>query len=66
MHSHHAAVKRVVDLIDDIPVHIDEVPFDLVVEACIGMKHIDLLSDLIRRYRQQGGFVNWTTPTYRL
>merc|ERR1719145_466168 len=62
--SHPADVKRVISLIDEVEGTIDEVLFSSVIEACIRIKQLDLLSDLMRRYRQKGGFVNLTAPTY--
>ena len=41
--------QRAVDLDDEIPVRLDEVPSSLVIEACIRIKHLDLLSELMRR-----------------
>ena len=64
VHSHHADVKRVVDLIDNKSEHIGDVLFSSVIDMCIRIKHLDLLSDLIRRYRQKSGLVNLTAPTY--
>mmetsp|Transcript_102229 Transcript_102229/g.284765 ORF Transcript_102229/g.284765 Transcript_102229/m.284765 type:complete len:1078 (+) Transcript_102229:112-3345(+) len=64
VHSHPADVKRIITLIDEVEDTIDEVLFSSVIEACIRIKHLDLLSDLMRRYRQKGGFVNLTAPTY--
>jgi len=57
-------VKRVTDLIDEVEEPIDEVLFSSVIEACIRICQLDLLSDLMRRYRQKGSFVNLTAPTY--
>lgn len=57
-------VKRVVDLIDEVEEAIDEVLFSSVIEACIRIGQLDLLSDLMRRYKQKGGFVSLAAPTY--
>merc|ERR1719401_70013 len=57
-------VKRIMDLIDEVEEPIDEVLFSSVIEGCIRIKQLDLLSDLMRRYRQKGAFVNLTAPTY--
>eukprot|EP00403_Amphidinium_massartii_P027535 CAMPEP_0178403856 /NCGR_PEP_ID=MMETSP0689_2-20121128/17584_1 /TAXON_ID=160604 /ORGANISM="Amphidinium massartii, Strain CS-259" /LENGTH=738 /DNA_ID=CAMNT_0020024823 /DNA_START=125 /DNA_END=2341 /DNA_ORIENTATION=- len=62
--SHWRDVKRVMDTIDDVEEPIDEVLFSSVIEACIRIKQLDLLSDLMRRYRAKGGFVHLTAPTY--
>jgi pentatricopeptide repeat protein len=57
-------VKRVTDLIDEVEEAIDEVLFASVIEACIRIGHLDLLSDLMRRYKQKGGLFNLAAPTY--
>merc|ERR1719272_1302273 len=64
VHSISGDVRRITDLIDEIEEPIDEVLFSSVIEACIRIKQLDLLSDLMRRYRQKGGFVNLSAPTY--
>merc|ERR1719352_213471 len=63
-HSISGDVRRVMDLIEELEESIDEVLFSSVIEACIRIKQLELLSDLMRRYRQKGGFVNLTAPTY--
>lgn len=57
-------VKRIMGLIEEVDDPIDEVLFSSVIEACIRIKHLDLLSDMMRRYRGRGGFVNLSAPTY--
>jgi pentatricopeptide repeat protein len=57
-------VERVINLIDQVEGTIDEVLFSSVIEACIRIRQLELLSDLMRRYRQKGGFVNLSAPTY--
>eukprot|EP00928_Gymnodinium_smaydae_P013511 TRINITY_DN14925_c0_g1_i1.p1 TRINITY_DN14925_c0_g1~~TRINITY_DN14925_c0_g1_i1.p1 ORF type:complete len:1086 (-),score=258.09 TRINITY_DN14925_c0_g1_i1:259-3516(-) len=57
-------VRRIVDLIDEVEEPIDEVLFSSVIEACIRIRQLDLLSDLMRRYRRKGGFVSLAAPTY--
>mmetsp|Transcript_60427 Transcript_60427/g.174342 ORF Transcript_60427/g.174342 Transcript_60427/m.174342 type:complete len:1086 (-) Transcript_60427:65-3322(-) len=64
VHSDPEDVRRVVALIEDIEEAIDEVLFSSVIEACIRIKQLDLLSDLMRRYRHKGSFVNLSAPTY--
>jgi len=64
IHSHVGDVRHVCDLIDEVEEPIDEVLFSSVIEACIRIKQLDLLSDLMRRYRKKGSFVNLTAPTY--
>merc|ERR1719379_204407 len=63
-HSDPEDVERVINLIDQVEGTIDEVLFSSVIEACIRIQQLELLSDLMRRYRQRGGFVNLTAPTY--
>jgi pentatricopeptide repeat protein len=63
-HSDPEDVKRVINLIDDVEEAIDEVLFSSVIEACIRIRQLPLLSDLMRRYRHKGAFVNLTAPTY--
>lgn len=64
VHSSSSDVTRVVDLIEEVEDPIDEVLFSSVIEACIRIKQLDLLSDLMRRYRSKKGFINLTAPTY--
>jgi pentatricopeptide repeat protein len=63
-HSAPEDVKHVINLIDDVEEAIDEVLFSSVIEACIRIRQLPLLSDLMRRYRHKGAFVNLTAPTY--
>lgn len=57
-------VKRVVSLIDEVEDPIDEVLFSSVIEACIRISQLELLSDLMRRYRSKGATVSLPVPTY--
>lgn len=57
-------VRRIMDLIDKVDEAIDEVLFSSLIEACISMKQFDLLLDVVRRYRDKGGFANLKVPTY--
>ncbi|CAK0789789.1 unnamed protein product [Prorocentrum cordatum] len=63
-YSSEAEVKRVTDLIEEIEESIDEVLFSSVIEACLRIKQLALLTNIMRRHRQKGGFVNLTAPTY--
>eukprot|EP00928_Gymnodinium_smaydae_P062247 TRINITY_DN46155_c0_g1_i1.p1 TRINITY_DN46155_c0_g1~~TRINITY_DN46155_c0_g1_i1.p1 ORF type:complete len:1115 (+),score=299.63 TRINITY_DN46155_c0_g1_i1:138-3347(+) len=58
------AVRRVVALIEEVEEPVDEVLFSSVIEACIRIRQLDLLSDFMRRYRRKGAFVNLAAPTY--
>lgn len=64
LNSPPADVERVIALIDEVEEPIDEVLLSSVIEACIRIKHLDLLSDLMRRYRQRVSFAHLTAPTY--
>merc|ERR1719401_13622 len=57
-------MQRIMDLIDEVEEPIDEVLFSSVIEGCIRIKQLDLLSELMRRYRQKGAFVSLSAPTY--
>ena len=57
-----ADLKRVIEVIGNIEESIDEVLFSSVIEACIRIKQMGLLSELMKRYRQRGGFVNLSAP----
>eukprot|EP00445_Apocalathium_hangoei_P041727 CAMPEP_0203978424 /NCGR_PEP_ID=MMETSP0359-20131031/102110_1 /ASSEMBLY_ACC=CAM_ASM_000338 /TAXON_ID=268821 /ORGANISM="Scrippsiella Hangoei, Strain SHTV-5" /LENGTH=1051 /DNA_ID=CAMNT_0050916635 /DNA_START=126 /DNA_END=3279 /DNA_ORIENTATION=- len=63
-YSQPSDLRRVIELIDNIEECIDEVLFSSVIEACIRIKEMDLLSELMKRYRQRAGFVKLSAPTY--
>merc|ERR1719238_2645346 len=48
----------------DVADTMDEVLFSSVIEACIRTRRLDLLSEMMRKYAQQGGLVALTAPTY--
>merc|ERR1719174_1776550 len=62
--SHSADVTRTMDLIEQMEEPMDEVLFSSVIEACIRVGQLDLLSDKMRKYAQQGGLLALTAPTY--
>merc|ERR1719386_556156 len=64
INSHKSDVTRTMDLIDRMEEPMDEVLFSSVIEACIRMRRLDLLSDMMRRYAKQGGLLALTAPTY--
>jgi len=57
-------VERTMLLIDEIEEPVDEVMFASVVEACMRIKQLGLLSDMMRRYKNKGKPVALTAPTY--
>merc|ERR1719421_1219424 len=63
-HSHAADVTSTVELLQEIEEPMDEVLFSSVIEACIRSRRLDLLSDMMRRYAQEGGLLALTAPTY--
>merc|ERR1719440_2647987 len=62
--SHSADVTRTMDLIEQMEEPMDEVLFSSVIEACIRIGQLDLLSKKMRKYASQGGLVALTAPTY--
>merc|ERR1719491_2666452 len=52
-----ADVRRIIALIDEIEESVDEILLSSVIEACIRIQQLDLLSDVMRRYRQKHGLV---------
>jgi len=52
------------ELLQEIEEPMDEVLFSSVIEACIRSRRLDLLSDMMRRYAQEGGLLALTAPTY--
>merc|ERR1719491_1421655 len=63
-HAGAADTRRVITLVEEIEEPVDEVLFSSVIEACIRIQQLDLLSDLMRRYRQKSSFVVLAAPTY--
>merc|ERR1719512_671458 len=63
-HAGASDVRRVISLVEEIEEPVDEVLFSSVIEACIRIQQLDLLSDLMRRYRQKHSFVILAAPTY--
>merc|ERR1719491_1252945 len=63
-HAGAADIRRVITLVEEIEEPVDEVLFSSVIEACIRIQQLDLLSDLMRRYRHKDGFVTLAAPTY--
>merc|ERR1719238_1160417 len=64
VNSHSADVTRTMDLIDKMEEPMDEVLFSSVIEACIRVGQLELLSAKMRKYASQGGLVALTAPTY--
>merc|ERR1719498_232474 len=64
MNSHPSDISRTMDLIDEMEEPMDEVLFSSVIEACIRVRQLDLLSAKMRKYAQQGGLLALTALTY--
>jgi len=63
-HSHTQDVISTMELLSQMEEPMDEVLFSSVIEACIRTQRLDLLSDIMRKYAQQGGLLKLTAPTY--
>merc|ERR1719346_934765 len=63
-HAGATDIRRVIALVEEVEEPVDEVLFSSVIEACIRIQQLDLLSDLMRRYRQKHSFVVLAAPTY--
>merc|ERR1719158_1939424 len=63
-HSHAADVQNTMDILQEMDEPMDEVLFSSVIEACIRIHRLDLLSEMMRKFAQQGGLLALTAPTY--
>merc|ERR1719213_756849 len=63
-HSHAQDVADTMELLNEMQEPMDEVLFSSVIEACIRTRRLDLLSEMMRKYAQQGGLLALTAPTY--
>jgi pentatricopeptide repeat protein len=57
-------VEKTMGLLDTLEEPVDEVLFSSVIEACIRIKQVHFLSDMMKRYRTRGDFVALSAPTY--
>jgi pentatricopeptide repeat protein len=57
-------VKKTMDLVDQMEDAMDEVLFSSVIEACLRVKQLDLLSRQMQKYARQGGLIALSAPTY--
>ncbi|CAE8613627.1 unnamed protein product [Polarella glacialis] len=57
-------IERVMDLIDKAEDAMDEVLFTSIIEACIRIKQINMLVDVLKRYRCKGIFAKLSSQTY--
>merc|ERR1719440_191659 len=63
-HSHAADVSKTMEVLQQIDEPMDEVLFSSVIEACIRIHRLDLLSEMMRKFAKQGGLMALTAPTY--
>merc|ERR1719269_510021 len=63
-HSAPDDVRQAMALIDNLHEDMDEVLFASVVEACVRVGQLDLLSSKLQQYASFGGLAGLTAPTY--
>merc|ERR1719377_301892 len=63
-HSAPQDIRRAMDLIDSMQEDMDEVLFASVIEACVRIGQLDLLSAKLQQYAAKGGLAGLTAPTY--
>merc|ERR1719161_3148439 len=63
-HSAQQDIRRAMDLIDRMDEDMDEVLFASVIEACVRIGQLDLLSAKLQQYAARGGLAGLTAPTY--
>ncbi|EER16452.1 pentatricopeptide repeat-containing protein, putative, partial [Perkinsus marinus ATCC 50983] len=64
-HSHSSDVVRTMELVERMRGEMDEVLFSSVIEACIRIGKLDILSNKLQQYTAGGGLVKGlTAPTY--
>merc|ERR1719506_791315 len=63
-HSAPDDVRQAMSLIDNLHEDMDEVLFASVIEACVRVGQLDLLSSKLQQYAGLGGLAGLTAPTY--
>merc|ERR1719463_944498 len=63
-HSATDDVRQAMALIDNLQEDMDEVLFASVIEACVRVGQLDLLSSKLQQYASFGGLAGLTAPTY--
>merc|ERR1719502_1584710 len=63
-HSAQDDVRQAMALIDNLQEDMDEVLFASVIEACVRVGQLDLLSSKLQQYAGLGGLAGLTAPTY--
>merc|ERR1719269_488213 len=62
-HASQADIQRTLSLVDEVS-DMDEVLFASVIEACVRIGQLDLLSQKLQQYAAKGGLAGLTAPTY--
>merc|ERR1719453_1885884 len=57
-------IDKTMGLLNTLEEPVDEVLFSSVIEACIRIKQLHFLSDMMQRYRSRGQDITLTAPTY--
>jgi len=57
-------VQRAMDLVECMQGEMDEVLFSSMIEACVRVGKLDMLSAKLQQYASSGGFEGLTAPTY--
>jgi len=63
-HSHSSDIERTMSFMNKTEEPMDEVLFSSVIEACIRIRRLDLLSIMMKRCAEHGGLPALTAPTY--
>merc|ERR1719405_387440 len=63
-HSAPQDIKQAMELIDSMQEDMDEVLFASVIEACVRVGQLDLLSAKLQQYAAKGGLAGLSAPTY--
>jgi len=63
-HSHSSDIERTMSFMNKTEEPMDEVLFSSVIEACIRIRRLDLLSIMMKRCAERGGLPALTAPTY--
>jgi pentatricopeptide repeat protein len=62
--SHPSDAEKVMYLVEEIEEDMDEVLFSSVIEACIRLHRLDLLSGIMKKFEGRGRSLALTAPTY--
>merc|ERR1719453_798163 len=57
-------IEKTMGLLDTLEEAVDEVLFSSVIEACIRIKQLHFLSEMMHKYKARGDFISLSAPTY--